>query len=440
MRWPVLGLATRLWRGPRTLRPSLRLEWRFVMIRWIGIAIVAPGLLLVDLRLAQPAVPWIILIAAAAFNAVVQHALHGLSHNTIAGLTSTMDSGLVAAMILATGGFDSPFTPFLSISVVAVAMRFGYVPSLAVAAVFIVANVVYDLSLGRPLDATLVFRASFLVLAALMASFIVEQGRADQAALQSSHDDLRRAYTDLAVAHQELLQLDEMKSDFIANVSHELRTPLTSVVAYSEMLLTYDDAPPEEQREFLRIIHTESVRLTRLVGDVLDITKIESGDFSLEREPIDVAELIETVGRAYRAVVEQQGLTLEMVVDPDLPVVVGDHDRLQQVLTNLLANAAKFTRHGTLRVSAERAGDELRIAVADTGIGIPPEHHERIFEKFHQVGDVMTEKPTGSGLGLAICRELVQAHGGRIWVESTPGVGSTFTVALPIDSRSAPVS
>jgi len=250
-------------------------------------------------------------------------------------------------------------------------------------------------------------------------------------ALAGRTQDLQRAYGDLATAHQELLGVDEMKTGFLANVSHELRTPLTSIRSFSELLLSYDD-DPAVQREFVQIINVESERLTRLVNDVLDISKIEAGQMDWHRTTVDVAEILHDSARPHARLIEQQGLVFVQAISPHLPRIVVDRDRLQQVITNLLNNALKFTPTGTITLNATYTGDEIRVAVADTGIGIAAEDHERIFEKFQQVGDTLTDKPRGTGLGLCICRDIVAYHDGRLWVESQPGVGSTFIITLPV--------
>lgn len=247
--------------------------------------------------------------------------------------------------------------------------------------------------------------------------------------------DLQRAYSDLADAHQELLSVDEMKTAFLSNVSHELRTPLTSIRGFSELLLSYDD--PEVRQEFLEIINRESERLTRLVNDVLDVTKIESGHMEWRREQIDLAELLRDTARTCLPDLLKPEIVFAEDLWPDLPTIEGDRDRLQQVVANLLINAVKFTPRGSITLRATYAGDEVCVSIVDTGIGIAPQDHERIFEKFQQVGPIMTNKPRGTGLGLAICRDIVQHHGGRIWVESSLGEGSTFTFTLP-RSKAAP--
>jgi signal transduction histidine kinase len=221
-----------------------------------------------------------------------------------------------------------------------------------------------------------------------------------------------------------------MKTNFLANVSHELRTPLSSIRSFSELLLSYDDA--SVQQEFLGIINQESERLTRLVNDVLDITKIEAGQLHWDMQELDVRALLFDSVRTYAPLVVEQKLTFKQSIEANLPPIYADRDRLQQVVANLLSNAMKFTPTGTIELGARCVGAEVHIAITDTGIGIAAEDHERIFEKFQQVGETLTGKPRGTGLGLAICRDIVAYHQGRLWVDSHFGGGSTFTVALPV--------
>jgi signal transduction histidine kinase len=250
--------------------------------------------------------------------------------------------------------------------------------------------------------------------------------------LAKSTGDLQRAYGDLASAHQELLSVDEMKTNFLANVSHELRTPLTSIRSFSELLLAFDD--PSVRQEFLQIINSESERLTRLVNDVLDVTKIESGYMDWHLQPLDLPVLLAESVRVFDATVVEAGLEFVLDIEPDLPPVDADGDRVQQVVSNLINNALKFTAQGTITLHAGVVGAEVCVSVRDTGIGISAADQERIFEKFQQVGEVLTDKPRGTGLGLPISREIITHHRGRLWVESVLGQGSTFSFTLPISS------
>jgi signal transduction histidine kinase len=228
---------------------------------------------------------------------------------------------------------------------------------------------------------------------------------------------------------ERLAELNELKDELLDSVSHELRSPLTSIRAYSELLLTYQDAAV--QREFLEIINSESERLARLVSDVLDLTHIQSGSFVWNMAAVDVPSLLHDTARIYRPLIAREGLELDLGAEDGLPAVYADRDRLLQVLGNLLHNALKFTIRGSVGLAAYHAGQEVHIAVSDSGVGVPAAERESIFDKFHQAGRAPEGKAPGTGLGLAICRQIVEHHGGRVWVTPAPRGGSVFTVALP---------
>jgi signal transduction histidine kinase len=239
-------------------------------------------------------------------------------------------------------------------------------------------------------------------------------------------------YRNLATAHQDLLSVDEMKTNFLANVSHELRTPLTSIRSFSELLLDYQHEPPLQQ-EFLRIISSESERLTRLVNDVLDISRIEAGHMNWHMDSVDVSTVLQGLATTFRPQMGIAKLDFDVELAANLPLVHGDPDRLNQLFENLLSNAMKFTPEGgTVVLRAQALHNEVHVSVRDTGVGIATADQARIFEKFQQLGDTLTDKPRGAGLGLPICRDIINHHGGRLWVQSAPGAGSTFSVALPV--------
>jgi len=254
---------------------------------------------------------------------------------------------------------------------------------------------------------------------------------------------LKQQMEELQVAYQKLQELDKLKDSFLSTVSHELRTPLTSIKSFSEILLSYDE-DKETQREFLSIINEESDRLTRLINDFLDLSKIEAGRMQWETIELLLPEVIQTAINATQALAIQMKLRVDVDLDPDLPTVRCDKDRLVQVVTNLLSNAIKFTPEGGMihakaqilnGSESEADSDMVMVSVSDSGIGIAPENHKGIFEKFKQVGDTLTGKPKGTGLGLPICKEIVEHFGGKIWVESELGKGSTFFFTLPITQK-----
>ena len=581
-----------VWNGSDDLPRSLRLEWRLVAVRWLGIACLAPVLLLANLPPERLVAAYLVLAVATVYNVALRHIMPRRPQLLANGYISTIgDAMLDVAMVIVGGGFDSPFYFILFTVTLAAAMRYGYGPSLGVALLYVSADGIGYLAARQPVGAAFVVRSLLLPLTTILAGYLREQAQQAESALQErlrqssalnevtgilgasleldavmraamtasaqlfssqtavlrsthlsyplvlvAHDDdastlaqlerlceehtrrtrnarlvddelisvhslssgetaivlqlslparlvslatiavavpagvsvaidsdildsflervtlavenaslyrtladrsrdLQRAYSDLATAHQELLSVDEMKTNFLANVSHELRTPLTSIRSFSELLLEYDE-DANTQKEFLRIINTESERLTRLVNDVLDISRIEAGHMNWTMVRLDVTDLLADLARTFGPLIGLGSLNFDVSIDPDLAPVYGDRDRLNQVIANLLNNAMKFTpRSGTIALRAVAVGEEVHISVSDTGVGIPTEAHERIFEKFQQVGDTLTDKPRGTGLGLPICRDIVAHHQGRMWVESTPGAGSTFTVALPADTR-----
>jgi signal transduction histidine kinase len=591
---PSRSRATEIWNGPPDLSRSLKLEWRFILIRWLGICCVAPGLPFARLSSDELISAYAVLVAAALYNFGVQQIIRRRPSLLASGFLTTIGDALLnIAMLTFAGGFNSPLYYILYTVTIASAMRYGYAVSIGTALLFVSADVTESTIHGGQLGPDFVFRSGFLILTALLASYLHEQAESAQTALQErlreandlndavallgasldieivlsasvaaachlfkspfavlipsmslrneqpgtsmvtsiedgpvpewwseftttcaqvaeqaqplngnadpfvharavgNHDaifltlgrvgrptslamlaivippnpkhpkvavdvvrsfrervtlaienatlyqtlttrsaDLQSAYADLAVAHEQLMRVNEMKTSFLANVSHEFRTPLSSIRSFSELLLSYDD--PTVQRDFLEIINHESERLTRMVNDVLDITRIESGNMSWNMTEVNVERLALEAARTYVPVMERHNLRFVTEVGPNLPTIRGDWDRLSQVLANLLDNAMKFTRKGQVTLTAGVVGSEVQIAIADTGFGIAQRHQSDIFEKFHQVGEVLTDKPRGAGLGLSICREIVDHHHGRIWVESEAGRGSRFVVALPV--------
>ncbi|KAA0677494.1 sensor histidine kinase [Roseomonas genomospecies 6] len=260
-------------------------------------------------------------------------------------------------------------------------------------------------------------------------SHVIEYSRQ----LEHKTAELERASAALRAANLRLKELDRLKDEFLSTVTHELRTPLTSIRALTEVLHDNPDIELEQRQEFLGLVITESERLTRLINQVLDMAKIEAGEIVWKVAPMDLGAALEQAAAATARLFHERGIALEVAIPPGLPPVRGDHDRLVQVAVNLLSNAAKFTpAGGRVSLIAAAEGDHLRVSVTDSGPGIAPEHQAIVFERFRQVGDTMTDKPQGTGLGLAICKRIVEHLGGRIWVDSTPGAGSTFAFTVPL--------
>lgn len=244
-------------------------------------------------------------------------------------------------------------------------------------------------------------------------------------------------------------EVDRMKTDFISTVSHELRTPLTSVRGFTEIIKTKleNDIFPNINtdnikviksisriRNNINIILSEGERLTALINDVLDISKLEAGRVDWKFDNVRPADAIEQAIIATSSLFDQKKLLLIKNIEENLPEIICDKDRIIQVIINLLSNAVKFTDKGSVTCSAKKVEDSILVSVSDTGIGISEAEKEHVFEKFRQAGDTLTDKPTGTGLGLSICKQIIEHYGGKIWVESELGKGSTFYFTLPIQN------
>jgi signal transduction histidine kinase len=240
------------------------------------------------------------------------------------------------------------------------------------------------------------------------------------------------------------------KSDFLSMVSHELRTPLTSVIGFAKIINKKLDSTifPQiatEDKKILKavkqvgdnidIIVSEGERLTALINDVLDLAKLEAGKIEWKSEPISLAQIIEQAIAATSALFEAKKLKLFLEVEEDLPEIVGDRDRLVQVLINLISNAIKFSEKGSVICRVRRTDNAIALSIIDSGIGIAETDQSQVFEQFRQIGDTLTDRPKGTGLGLPICKQIVEHHGGIIWVESELGKGSNFSFTLPIGTR-----
>jgi signal transduction histidine kinase len=227
-------------------------------------------------------------------------------------------------------------------------------------------------------------------------------------------------------------ELDLIKSQLLATVSHELRTPLASIKGFATTLLRRDvDWDQASRREFLHIIDEESDRLSELISNLLDMSRVEAGTLGIEPELIDLQPIIHETAEEFQVMTRDHEFQTQ--VPPCLPPVYADPRRARQVLRNLVENAVKYSPEGgPITIDVREMPDSLRISVSDQGLGIEPHDAERIFDRFYQVDSASTRRVGGSGLGLSICKAIVEAHGGRIWVESQPGTGSTFCFTLPL--------
>ncbi len=232
----------------------------------------------------------------------------------------------------------------------------------------------------------------------------------------------------------DFVELDRMKSEFISIVSHELKTPLTSIRGFVRLLAAERVGPvTEKQRHYLEVVLKQTESLTMLINDLLDLSKIEAGIIEVRHDMIRLGDVIRGVAQQLDNVAQEKGISLQVEIPDSLPAVDGDGERLGQVFMNLIHNAIKFTPEGgEVRIKASRMGEDCLVKVCDNGIGISAQDLPRIFDKFYQVDSSTTRQQSGTGLGLAITRQLITAHDGEIWVNSTRGKGTTFSITLPL--------
>ena len=254
--------------------------------------------------------------------------------------------------------------------------------------------------------------------------------------LEQKSRELEAATAELRAANEQLKELDRLKDDFISTVTHELRTPLTSIRAFSEILHDNPSMDEAKRGEFILIIVKESERLTRMINQVLDLSKLESGSAEWHSAELDLRQVIEDAVSTTSQLLRENGVALTLDLPERVPPVHADRDRLTQVMLNLISNAVKFCdrQAGRIEIALRVLPDTLQVDVRDNGIGIAPADHDLIFEKFRQVGDTLTEKPQGTGLGLPISRQIVQHFGGKLWVASQLGQGATFSFTLPLQA------
>jgi signal transduction histidine kinase len=258
--------------------------------------------------------------------------------------------------------------------------------------------------------------------------------------------ELENATAELKKANRRLQDLDRLKDEFISTVTHELRTPLTSIRSLAEILHTNPGIDGNQHKSFTGIIISftgiiikESERLTRLINQVLDYEKIESAQMDWVITSADIKEIIQDAVASTRQLVEDKNITIDYELKDHPPPISGDRDRLVQVMVNLISNAVKFcgADRGKINIRLTTSDKQVRVDVQDNGIGIKPEDQIKIFEKFQQVKDPARGRPYGTGIGLTISKRIIDFHHGKIWVNSKPGIGSTFSFSLPITLEAA---
>jgi signal transduction histidine kinase len=258
----------------------------------------------------------------------------------------------------------------------------------------------------------------------------MERGDYSERVVTASRDEVGQLAVAFNRMSSELESMERVRRDLVANVSHELKTPISALHAHLENLL---DGVERPEPGTLQVMLAQSERLGRLVDQLLQLSRLESGDLPLRREEVALRPLVARVISEIEVTRGRRDVELAQEVAEDLPLVFADAERVHQVLFNLLDNAVRLSPSGgRVSVSATRHGRTVEVAVRDTGPGIPPEHLPRLFERFYRVDTARSRDEGGTGIGLAIARSVVEAHGGRIWADSEPGRGSTFTFEIPV--------
>jgi signal transduction histidine kinase/DNA-binding response OmpR family regulator len=349
-------------------------------------------------------------------------------------------------LMLFTGGVESPvrllYYPMLALSIPVVNPSAHFQIALAFSVLYCLLP--FDKGGEYPSYSVAVNVLSFLLIALAtgrISDLLLEERESFRRSSDSYHGltnalnlrvmNLQSKVDSLTEAYERAQEADRNKTRFISGISHEIRSPLSSIRSFSEILQNYADIDDDTREEFLGIINKESERLTQLTNEILDVVRMESGKVQWHMDAIDMRDVIGSAVRTVLPLAKSKGLLLETPLPETLPPVRGDGNKLVQVVLNLLNNAVKFTSHGKITVGVEEMPDELMTYVLDTGEGIYPEEKERIFEEFYRIGDDLTGRPKGSGLGLSISKKIVEGHGGRIWIESRLGKGSTFFFSLP---------
>ena len=359
----------------------------------------------------------------------------GQGHPQSLGLVLAMlPAFFISWMIYEVRDPGSPYYAGLNLVLVSMALvlrwevRLGAIASILVLLMFLAASFGH----GRIADLSPFFNSIyFLVLTCVIVIFggrVHGRLRLREYKLRS---ELEQKQQQLEDSNRKLVELDQIKSRFFANISHELRTPLTLLIAPLETLLRRFNLDPET-KDLLGTMHSNGMRLLKLINDLLDLVRLESGRMETRLEPVDMSEFIKAIASAARQVAHDKGLLLESVVDPNLGTVLVDRDKLDKIILNLVFNALKFTPSGgRVELRAEKRGEQFLLAVTDTGMGISEKNLPHVFDRFWQADGSSKRKYQGMGIGLALVKELAQIQSGEVTVQSQEGEGTTFTVSLP---------
>jgi signal transduction histidine kinase len=371
------------------------------------------------------------------------HTRLGQRHAQTMGLILAMlPAFFISWMIYDVRDPDSPYYAGLSLVLMSMALVLRWEVRLGVIASVIVLVLYLAAALGRgrvqnfgPLFNNLYF----LVLTSVVVLFGGRVHRNLRLREFKLRTELEQNKRELEETNRKLVELDQIKNRFFANISHELRTPLTLLLAPLEMLLQrFNRSIDSETRDLLFTMHSNGMRLLKLINDLLDLVRLESGRMEVKREPLDIAEFVKAISSAARQVAQDKRLRLETSIDPGLGTILADRDKLDKIVLNLVFNSLKFTpAGGRVELRAERRDDRFILAVIDNGMGISQKNLEHVFDRFWQADGSSKRKFQGMGIGLALVKELAQIQGGDVTVQSQEGKGTTFTVSLPYQPAEA---
>jgi signal transduction histidine kinase/DNA-binding response OmpR family regulator len=397
-------------------------------------ALIGKALGVFPLRFGVALTAW--LASCACTGAIYLLFTRGVDRKWLNPIWIAVDTAFVTIGVAATGGISSPFYIWYLAGASGVAFASGKRAAYFVGIVNFAAYVGVLAIMG---EGPLLLGVTRMLLL-FGASFFFISGIAN---LQQKRSEIRALASELALANERIQQADRMKSQFLANMSHELRTPMNSIIGFSEILIERLEGKIEpKQITFLQHINASGQHLLNIINDILDLSKIEAGKMEIYAETFDVRPVIESVCAVMRGMTRDRVPQFVIDTTPNLPRLDADLAKFKQVLFNLLSNAVKFSpAEQPITITArEAAGGMLAVSVSDQGIGIDPQHHEMIFEEFRQVDASVRRTHGGTGLGLALVKKFIALQGGTVRVDSAPGRGSTFTFALPLQSRAALVS
>ncbi len=407
-------LRTYLWNGPENLPQSLRMEWRFVAIRWLGILIIAPSLWLFGLSQTQLTGAYLTLALAAGYNLILQINLKKNSSFVVSGYFPTIfDALLNIAMVIVAGGFDSTFYLVLFSTIVSGAMRYGYGPVLMMAGLFVGADLVEGIFSGAPVSAAFFLRSSWLLLTAVIAAYLHEQARDAEAALEEKLHQARSLNRELEA--------------FSYSVSHDLRAPLRSIDGFSQALLEdYGETLDDDGQDYLRRVRAASQRMAQLIDDLLNLSRLTRSE--MHREAVNLSTIASEIVQDLKQLEPDRNIRVK--IEPDI-IANGDERLLRAVFENLINNAWKFTQNSPnacLEFGKTFIKGRPTYYVKDNGVGFDMAYANKLFGAFQRLHSI--DEFDGNGIGLATVQRIIHRHGGQVWGEGEVGLGATFYFTL----------